>query len=98
MPVQTNTLLPVADAYVQNGTNGNLNFGTATTLAVKASGSNQVREAYLRFDQSTISGTILGATLRVVPTTTNDPLYHAVALVTNNSWIETGITWNTKPS
>lgn len=101
VPVQTNTLFPVADAYVQNGAQSVTNFGDASTLAVKLGTTSQSRDAYLRFDLSSIPGTILGATLRVVPTTIEDSLYHAIALVTNNTWIESGaggVTWSNKPA
>ena len=100
-PVQTNTVSPVADSYVQNGTFSATNFGDASTLAVKSGGTNQSRETYMRFDLSSIPGTILGATLRLVTRTFDEPIYHALALVTNSTWVESGvggITWNTKPT
>ena len=100
-PVQTNTVSPVADSYVQNGTFSAANFGDASTLAVKSGGTNQSRETYMRFDLSSIPGTILSATLRLVTRTFDEPIYHALALVTNSTWVESGvggITWNTKPT
>ena len=101
VPVQTNTVAPMADAFVQNGAASVTNFGDATTLAVKSGGTNQARESFLRFDLSSIPGTILSATLRLVTRSFDEPIYHALALVTNNSWVESGvggITWNTKPT
>ena len=100
-PVQTNTMSAVADTYVQNGTSAGSNFGDATTLAVKSGGTNQTRETFMRFDLSSIPGTILSATLRLVTRTFDEPIYHALGLVTNNVWAESGlggITWNTKPT
>ncbi|HWN93782.1 MAG TPA: polysaccharide lyase family 8 super-sandwich domain-containing protein, partial [Methylomirabilota bacterium] len=81
LPLQTNTLLPVADAYVQNGEQSATNFGGTATLAVKAAGTNLTRETYLRFDLSSVPGSIMGATLRVVPLTINEPITNALALV-----------------
>ncbi len=98
---QTNNLLPVADAYVQNGAASVTNFGDASTLAVKSGGTNQSRETYLRFDLSSVPGTIINASLRLVTRSFDEPIYHALARVPDNSWIESGpgsITWNTKPS
>ena len=65
-PVQTVTLTPVADAFVQNGdVNVSSNFGSATTLAVKLGGATQSRESYLRFELPPTPGMILSATLRL---------------------------------
>jgi hyaluronate lyase len=100
-PVQTNTLAALADAYVQNGPQSVTNFGDASTLQVKLAGATLTREAFMRFDLSSISGTILSANLRLVPTSINEPISNALALVTNNSWIESGansITWSNKPA
>jgi hyaluronate lyase len=97
-PFQTSTLSPVADAYVQNGTETNSSFGTAVTLAVKSSGASQSRESFLRFDLSGLQGALMGANLRLVPNTINEPLFHAVARVADNTWSESGITWNNKPA
>ncbi len=99
VPLQTNVFSPVADSYVQNGAQSPTNFGMATTLQVKTNATaGQTRESYLRFDLSSISGTIVDANLRLVPILTQDPLYHAVALVPDNSWTETGIVWTNKPA
>ena len=46
---QTVNVPPIADAHVQNGDQSSVNFGTSTTLALKASGSTQVRETFLLF-------------------------------------------------
>ena len=47
---------------------------------MKAGGTNLTREAYLRFDLSSVPGTILAATLRLVPITINEPITNALAL------------------
>ena len=99
VPVQTNILSPAADAYVYNASaSQDANFGNATTLQVKLAGTTQTREAFLRFDLSSITGAIQTARLRLVPITTNETIQHAVALVADNSWMESGITWNNKPA
>jgi hyaluronate lyase len=98
-PVQTVALSPAADAYVQNGDQANTNFGASQTLAVKAAATSLGRETYLRFELPPAPGMIFNATLRLVPITVNDlGLNHALAFVSDNSWAETSITWNSKPS
>lgn len=97
-PVTTLVLSPVADSYAQNGPETNSNFGTSISLAVKASGSTLARESFLRFDVSQASGQLFGATLRLLPFTTNEPIQHALAFVTNNTWSEGGLNWNNRPA
>jgi len=98
-PAQTLSVPAAADAYVQNGDQTNANFGGAQTLAVKAATSTLARETYLRFELPPAPGLIFDATLRLVPVTVNDlGLNHALAVVADNSWTETGITWNNKPA
>ncbi|MEY2409428.1 MAG: hyaluronate lyase, partial [Verrucomicrobiota bacterium] len=96
-PVQVVALSPVADAYVQNGDQTNVNFGTAVSLGVKASGATLARESYFRFDISTSPGLLFDAALRLVPNSAQDALYHAIARVPDNTWTEGGLTWNNKP-
>lgn len=97
-PPVTPVLNPVADTYVQNGDQTNNNFGTSISLAVKASGSSLARDSYLRFDLSQVPGQLFNATLRLLPFTTNEPIEHALAFVTDDSWAEQGLTWNTRPA
>jgi hyaluronate lyase len=101
-PILSSNLAPVADAHVQNGSSANSNFGDSSTLAVKSGGATQSRETYLRFDLSSIPGTILQANLRLVTrTSVDEPIFHALSPVADDSWIESGaggITWNTRPA
>ena len=59
------TLTASADAYVRDGGDAGTNFGTATELVVKKSGTGFNREAYVRFDLSALAGNVTGARLRV---------------------------------
>jgi hypothetical protein len=93
-----NTLTPVADAYVQDGSYADVNFGTNATLAVKASSvAGASRESYLQFDAGGLPGAVTAATLQLTPLTTSFPGVQAVAAVTNNDWTEASLTWNNKP-
>ncbi|MFS4454930.1 DNRLRE domain-containing protein [Maribacter sp. 2304DJ31-5] len=92
-----------ADTYVRSGVHGNTNFGTDASLIIKKSntGDSYNREAYYRFDLSSVSGTITDAKLRLVPSGNSSNVGAAsieVKFVGDDSWSETGTTWNNKPS
>ena len=92
-------LRPVADAYVQDGVYASNNYGASSSLLAKLSGTaSQTRESYLRFPLPAVTGTMASATLQLMPLTASLPATHAVALVTNDNWLESNITWNNKPS
>jgi hypothetical protein len=88
----TLTFSPEADTYVDN-TTPSTNFGSGGTLKVDTSPS--IRNAYLRFTISGVSGTVQAAKLRLfsVDATTNGPQVFA----TSNTWTESGLTWNNQP-
>ncbi|HKO96282.1 MAG TPA: SBBP repeat-containing protein [Pyrinomonadaceae bacterium] len=99
-----NTLLPVADSYVRDGTFAGTNFGTATSLRVQTGtkqnqGNNS--DAYFKFDLSGIGQNISSAKLRVSASlSAAGSLSSSVFSVANTSWIESGtgsITWNNRP-
>src|SRR6266542_1129289 len=57
-----NTIAPVADAYVRDGTSASTNFGTDPTLAVKTSSSGFNRVSYLRFSMTGVRPSVTRAT------------------------------------
>src|SRR5688572_14512086 len=61
----TNTLSPAADSYVRDGSFAGQNFGTATELIVKQSGTDFQRESLLRFNLNGVSGNVTSAKLRI---------------------------------
>lgn len=84
-----------ADARVEQH-NPTTNTGTSNYLATIRANNRSI-ESYLRFTVSGISGVIQTARLRVYDTTDatkNGPAVYA----TNNTWTETGITWNNRPA
>jgi peptidoglycan/xylan/chitin deacetylase (PgdA/CDA1 family) len=87
-----------ADAFVYDAS-ATTNFGTATTLDVKTSSAGSNRDAYLRYDISTIS-TITKAKLRIFAraTSAGTNLTLAAYPVASTSWSETTITWSTRPA
>jgi hypothetical protein len=94
-------LSPVADAYVVGGNSANGNFGSSTVLLCKTDTSNAsfTRESYLRFNLSSLSGTVVAAKLRlkVESITGSGQNTHTAHFVTNDSWGESTLTWNNKP-
>ena len=68
------------------------NDGTLGRLDVDSPGE----ESYIRFSISGVTGTVQNATLRLFVTngSSNGPSIYA----TDNSWTETGITWNNRPA
>lgn len=100
-------LVPIADAFVRDGSFATTNAGTDTSLLVKLDGGGYTRWSYLKFDISGVSGTVSSGKLRL--TLTSSPTSATpVALYgcTDTSWIEgnggtdnnpTGeLTWNVK--
>jgi GH35 family endo-1,4-beta-xylanase len=95
----TTNLTPQADAYVRDGSYANTNFGSDAILTVKQDPTAGFsRESYLRFALPAYPGTLASAQLRLVPASASQPGAHALALVTNNTWSETTLTWNNKPA
>jgi len=84
------TVAAVADARVLEG-NPDTNYGTLGRLDVDSPGE----QSYLRFNVSGVTGAVQSATLRLFVTngSSNAPSLYA----TDNSWTETGITWNNRP-
>jgi hypothetical protein len=87
----------VIDASVRDGRHGASNFGTASRLVVKKSIPDYSWETYLRFDLAGVKGKVGEATVRLVPVRVGTPVENAAALVADNQWGETALTWDTKP-
>jgi 2',3'-cyclic-nucleotide 2'-phosphodiesterase (5'-nucleotidase family) len=91
---------PVADAQVASG-NPTTNYGTGTNIFVQSSTSGFGNErGWLRFDLSGIpaAATIASANLQLWNwKATGAALPTEVLGSTDDSWLETGITWNSQP-
>jgi len=90
-------LSDTADAYINNGSSANTNFGANSYILAETAGTGYTRESYLKFDLSSITGTIKKATVYLVPITVTGIDVDAAYVVTDNSWTGTGITWNNAP-
>ncbi len=90
---------PSADAYVYDAVaSQDVNFGSASTLVVKKSGDGYNREAFLKFDIPQVDGLLLAANLKLTARSAAEPGEHAVALIDDNNWTESGVTWDNKPA
>jgi parallel beta-helix repeat protein len=86
------TFTPVADAWVDAATPTS-NFGTRTTLRTD---NSPLTSSYLRFN-AVGGGSETSATLRVFAETSNSAGFQ-VRAVTNDTWSETGITYDNAPT
>jgi chitodextrinase len=86
------TLNPTADTYADSA-NPTVTHGSSTSLRVDGSPPVQ---SYLRFDLSSVPGTITGLTLKVQATSSSTGGY-AVRGVADNTWSESALNWNTAP-
>jgi len=89
------TLNPEADAYVRGVPYADTNYGTDESLKTKVSDAEFTRESFIRFDLSSVTFGVAHASLRLYPTGIGGT--DAVALVSDNAWGESTITWNNKP-
>jgi hypothetical protein len=99
-PVVFQTLPPVADTYVRAGASAAQNFGSARTLLAKKGVSpDNTRRTYLKFDVSHISDNDR-VTLRLHGNASSDtgPVKSTVYAVSDTSWDERTVTWNTRPA
>lgn len=94
------TYNPAADAFVRGGTYANTNYGTDVTLNVKSDSPDYTRKSYLMFDFSSFSGTINKATLRVNVSSTGTDSTRTIKVygTSDETWTESGITWNNAPA
>ena len=91
----TLTFTAEADARVQQSNPGT-NYGTANYLVVDGVNNPDI-ESFIRFVVSGATGSIQNARLRVY-VTNNNSANGPAAYAANNSWTETGITWNNRPA
>lgn len=93
------SLLPNADAFVHQGT-GNTNYGTDTTVEIKASASDSsTRKTYLKFSLGGVAD-VSTARLRLYGRNTEGAGTGNIAVfgVENDSWTERGLTFNNAPA
>ena len=96
------TIPAIADAFVRGGNAyKTINYGTSDTLHVQDNGGAAgQRETYLKFDLSSITDSVTSASLKLYPfeVAGSGPIEHALWFVSDDSWTESGLIWNNKPS
>lgn len=88
------TVAPEADARV-NSAAPDSNYGTWTTLRVDG-GSEAKVYTYLRFNLDEWSDSVQSVQLRLYALTGS--VDRPVVRATDNNWLETGVTWNSRPA
>lgn len=93
--------IPLADAYVRDGTYASNNYGTDTSLLLKTDNTTTAgykRRIYLKFPVSVSN--IVTAKLRLYGSNTENTsnTYITVKGLSNDTWTETGITWTNAPA
>lgn len=90
----------IEDSYVNGGTNANTNFGSANTLIVKKDSPAYAREAYIKFPIDNIDTTKLHkisiSLYGLAANASAHTVQWVISHVKDNSWSESGITWNNK--
>ncbi|MRV70273.1 DNRLRE domain-containing protein [Duganella sp. FT92W] len=96
----TASLAPSDDAFLRDGTYGTSNFGKTTYLTVKGDAASYNRKSLLKFDLSSVEGTITSATLKLVATSVGQstPMTHKLYLTAGSGWNENTVTWNNAPA
>jgi probable HAF family extracellular repeat protein len=92
-------LLPIADAYVRDGSFTNSNFGTNTVLQCLTTTTNGNNcDVYFQFNLTGLSNISSAKLNFFAQLSGTGSLSNTVYSVTNNAWVETNITWNNKPA
>ncbi|MFM1745487.1 MAG: hypothetical protein RLZZ630_1424, partial [Bacteroidota bacterium] len=91
------TINPVADTYVRNGSYGNTNYGNSTLIEVKESTINgNMRYGFFKFDITSLGLTTVSSVKFRLYVTGGSSSAVGVYPV-SSTWTETGLTWNNKP-
>ena len=93
------TLTAAADAYVRGATYADNNYGSEPVIEIKNVPSNltEHREGFIKFDLTSIPETVSRAMLQMYVHTNTGGTRHICSFVEDDSWTETGITFNNKP-
>ncbi|RKT56095.1 DUF7594 domain-containing protein [Saccharothrix australiensis] len=93
----TTTFTPSADTYVDNSATGT-NHGASGQLGVD---NSPIKRSFLKFTVSGLSGAVSTAKLRLHTddvSGSQSPSGGTFRSMTDTTWSETGVTWNTQPA
>ncbi|NOU62859.1 DNRLRE domain-containing protein [Paenibacillus sp. LMG 31461] len=93
------TYTSTSDSYVRSGVYASTNYGTETQLFSKKdlTYADNKRISYIKFDFTGASSFNLAKLKITTLSANNDHVLHVYGL-NNDSWTETGITWNNAPN
>ena len=93
------TMEPTDDAYVEDGSSSNSNFGTSATLKVKnqGPGTTFTRITYIKFDVHTLANAQSMKLMLTPYEVDGTAVTNAFELVTNDGWNEATIVWTNQP-
>jgi hypothetical protein len=93
-------LAAVADAYVRGADYADLNYGSEPVIEIKNQPAvlAEDREGYVKFDLTSIPGTVSRAVLQMYVNTNTGGTRHICSFVEDDAWTETGITYNNRPA
>jgi hypothetical protein len=92
------TFNPIADAQIATS-NSAANYGTLATMKIRegdGSTANPTYHGYLKFSLSGVTGSVSSVKLRLYVTDASVAT-ESVFVISDNSWTETGITYNNAP-
>lgn len=95
------SLFPTADALVRAGSYSDINYGVDTMLVLKKSADPiYTRSSYLKFDISSVQGTVNSAILRLYAYIVQAGGASTITaeIIDDDSWTENGITYSNQPS
>ncbi|MHA6480558.1 polysaccharide lyase family 8 super-sandwich domain-containing protein [Paenibacillus sp. strain BS8-2] len=86
------------DAFVQDGSYANTNYGSEQILYTKTGGAGYSRNAYVKFDLSSIPSDVLHAYIQLVPVSAGmEGIVNEAHLINDHTWTESTVTWNNQP-
>ncbi|CAI6048954.1 heparin/heparin-sulfate lyase HepB [Cohnella sp. JJ-181] len=94
-PVVTYTIVASEDSYVDSA-HPTINYDSAANTFLQV--ARDTKETWLKFDITGIYGTVTAATLNVTAQSLSVPIQMYAYSTANDSWTESGITWNNKPT
>lgn len=102
LALESETVVPEADAFVRDGPYATNNYGAETTLHLKKSSAGYNRRGFVRFNLAAVSLTNFNrAWLELrspAPPTPGIEPGMEFRLVTNDTWLEMELTWANQPA
>ena len=96
------TYISVEDTFIRNGVHSDENYGSLDYMAIKKDNNPDFeREMFLKFDLSSVTGNVTSAKLKMQIRGANTAVTSTswdVKAVDDDSWTESTLKWNNKPT